>query len=87
MRALGRSIRFSPFSAEMEAALARYMGNATGRTLAETIETGTRHLSGKDMPKAITPTRGNRFSPRPAAKTGSNPERPDATPASTEEQD
>jgi hypothetical protein len=49
--------------------MARFLGNATGRTLAETIEKATGHLSDKEMPKATVITRGKRFSPRPAAKT------------------
>ena len=53
--------------------MARFIGNATGRTLAETIEKASGHLSDKDMPKAMVVTRGKRFSPRPPAKTAAEP--------------
>ena len=67
--------------------MARFLGNATGRTLAETVKTGTRHLSDKEMPKALVTTRGKRFSPRPAAKPESQPEETESQPAGDEAQD
>jgi hypothetical protein len=67
--------------------MARYLGNATGRTLAETIEKATGHLSDKEMPKAMVVTRGKRFSPRPPAKTGDEPEPAKAEPALDDAQD
>jgi hypothetical protein len=54
--------------------LARFVGNAIGRTLAETVERASGYLSDKDMPKANVITRGRRFSPRPAPKTASETE-------------
>jgi hypothetical protein len=53
--------------------MARFVGNATGRTLAETIEKATGHLSDKDMPKAMVIERGKRFSPRPSVKPETEP--------------
>jgi hypothetical protein len=61
--------------------MARFLGNATGRTLAETVKTGTRHLSDKEMPKALVTTRGKRFSPRPPGKPDSQPVAAEAPPA------
>jgi hypothetical protein len=54
--------------------LARFVGHAVGRTLAETVERATGYLSGKEMPKANVVTRGRRFSARPAPKTASETE-------------
>lgn len=64
--------------------MARYVGNATGRTLAETIRTATGHLSDKEMPKAAAPRSGNRFSARRPAKaepasTGDDAAAPEAS--------
>ena len=67
--------------------MARFLGNATGRTLAETVKTGTRHLSDKEMPKALVTTRGKRFSPRPAVKPEAQPADAEAPPAADDAQD
>jgi hypothetical protein len=48
--------------------MARFIGNATSRTLAETVEKASGHLSDKEMPKATTIVRGNRFSRRSPRK-------------------
>jgi hypothetical protein len=53
--------------------MARFIGNATGRTLAETVEKATGHLSDKEMPKAMEITRGKRFTPRPQPKAEPEP--------------
>ena len=54
--------------------MARFIGNATGRTLAETIEKATGHLSDKEMPKAMVwPTRGVSSARRSSCTRSSRP--------------
>jgi hypothetical protein len=67
--------------------MARFIGNATGRTLAETIEKATGHLSDKEMPKAMVITRGKRFSPRPSPKAEAEETAPKDEPAADDAQD
>ena len=67
--------------------MARFIANATGRTLAETVKTGTKHLLDKDMPKALAVTRGNRFSSRPNAKRAAPAATPDAEPVADDAQE
>jgi hypothetical protein len=70
--------------------MARFIGNATSRTLAETVEKASGHLSDKEMPKATTVVRGNRFSRRTARKDepeGGEASEANAQPASDEAQD
>jgi hypothetical protein len=45
--------------------MSRFTGNATGRTMAETLAKAAGHLSDKAMPKATVREAGRRFSPRP----------------------
>ena len=67
--------------------MARFIGNATGRTLAETLERANEHLSDKELPKAMVIQRGKRFSPRPAPDARTKPEPTRDEPPSDTEQD
>jgi hypothetical protein len=64
--------------------MARFIGNATGRTIAETVEKATGHLSDKEMPKATVIQRGKRFSPRPSPKADTTA-KPEPEPGDTQD--
>ncbi|NNM71524.1 hypothetical protein [Enterovirga aerilata] len=67
--------------------MARFIGNATGRTLAETVEKAAGHLAEKEMPKATLVQRGKRFSPRPPARNEAEPAAQRTEPAAEDAQD